>query len=103
MQILIEISDETYKKIQNKILYPWDVESILNGISTPKGHGRLIDADALCEELGDINMDIYTNEVKEMIDNAPTVIEADKDNQFIEMLKLTIDECLKNELREYKG
>ena len=29
--------------------------------------------------------------------------EADKEKQFIEMRKLTIDECLKNELREYKG
>ena len=34
---------------------------------------RLIDADALKEEFGDINMDIYTDEVKEYIDDAPTI------------------------------
>ena len=34
---------------------------------------RLIDADALKEEFGDVNMDIYTDEVKEYIDDAPTI------------------------------
>lgn len=34
---------------------------------------RPIDADALKEEFGDINMDIYTDEVKEYIDDAPTI------------------------------
>ena len=34
---------------------------------------RLIDADALCNELGEVNMDIYTDEVKEYINSAPTI------------------------------
>lgn len=35
--------------------------------------GRLIDADWLIKELGDINMDIYTDEVKDYINEAPTI------------------------------
>lgn len=34
---------------------------------------RLIDADALKEQFGDTNMDIYADEVKEYIDEAPTI------------------------------
>ncbi len=34
---------------------------------------RWIDAEWLCNELGDINMDIYTDEVKEYIDSAPSI------------------------------
>ena len=34
---------------------------------------RPIDADALKVKLGDTNMDILTNEVKELIDSTPTV------------------------------
>ena len=34
---------------------------------------RYIDAEWLCNELGDINMDIYTDEVKKYIDSAPSI------------------------------
>ena len=34
---------------------------------------RWIDAEWLCNELGDINMDIYTDEVKEYINSAPSI------------------------------
>ena len=34
---------------------------------------KWIDAEWLAEELGDVNMDIYTNEVKEYIDSAPSI------------------------------
>ena len=34
---------------------------------------KWIDAEWLAEELGDVNMDIYTNEVKEYIDSAPNI------------------------------
>ena len=34
---------------------------------------RYIDADALCNELGEVNMDIYTDEVKEYINSAPSI------------------------------
>ena len=34
---------------------------------------RYIDAEWLKTELGDVNMDIYTDEVKEYIDSAPSI------------------------------
>lgn len=46
--------------------------AILNGTVLPKGHGRLIDADAVLEEP-------YGNTYKD-IDIAETIIEADKED-----------------------
>lgn len=53
MQIVIEIPEKIYKAIQdntycgisNSDMY----DAIRNGIPLPKGHGRLIDADAFIE------------------------------------------------------
>lgn len=47
------------------------IKCILNGTPLPKGHGRLIDADAVLEEpIGNTHKDI---------DIAETIIEADKE------------------------
>lgn len=52
----------------------------IQAIQIPKGHGRLIDGDKFKETMGDTNMDIYTDEVKEHIDDAPTILEAEGQN-----------------------
>lgn len=49
-------------------------------IEIPTPHGRLIDGDKFKETMGDTNMDIYTDEVKEHIDDAPTILEAEGQN-----------------------
>ncbi len=89
MQIVIEIPDKRYKDIQRiasvqlEDRYYQTVEQIIaRGTPLPKGHGRLIDADELY-------LDIQTDEemrlgehlewVKNRFDNAPTIIEADKE------------------------
>ena len=75
MQIVIEIDEENYEK--NKYgRCPVAVmrKSIRNGTPLPKGHGRLIDADAIDTRWSD-------PEVSETLDEAPTVIEADKEEQ----------------------
>lgn len=71
MQIVIDIPEEDYKFVKKQvadgITNPLKI-CIANGTPLPKGHGRLIDADALLE--------------KHRIDLsavAPTVIEADKE------------------------
>lgn len=51
MKIVIDILEEIYKEIkENRYIYEEDVEevalSILCGTPLPKGHGRLVDADA---------------------------------------------------------
>ena len=90
MQIVIDIPEEVYNSIQdndycgisNSDMY----NAIVNGIPLPKGHGRLIDADAVEKEMNkseveaDRNADYYTADkidcAMEYIINAQTIIEA---------------------------
>ena len=90
MQIVIDIPDRIYKIIQNKRLNIIDDEileqAVKNGTPLPKGHGRLIDADALkeCEQKWscDYEPDGYSHVVEiRDIDDEPTIIEADKEQK----------------------
>lgn len=80
MKIVIDIPDEDYDTLinHNDDRLPAVIarlrlfEVIKNGTPLPKGHGRLIDADALVTK-GDVTksyLSIF----------APTIIEADKEN-----------------------
>lgn len=69
MKLVIDISEEDYEYIKNS--NDMNFNAIKNGTPLPKGHGRLIDADELLEE---INQFDYYDNVRE----APTIIEADK-------------------------
>lgn len=86
MQIVIDIPNSTFtdlKKKQNRTEV--DV-AVLNGTPLPKGHGRLIDADALekkmCDretEIGDDKALWESSAVSVALDMfAPTIIKADK-------------------------
>lgn len=87
MQIVIDIPNEDYEYIKDR--YDIDnvmvqsnlIDSIMNGKTLPKGHGRLIDADELKKYYThdtDWEYPVNTNEyVNETIDNAPTIIEAE--------------------------
>lgn len=84
MQIKIEISDEDYKDIIENGLcgYSSVRENVSNAIflgkPLPKGHGDLIDRDAL-ESHDEYDGQGFTKSVyKDDIDLAPTIIEADK-------------------------
>lgn len=78
-QIVINISDGTYNRCKNERvgLLPFDIPevcgAIKNGTPLPKGHGRLIDADAL--PLNNIDDANYGSNY---IRIAPTIIETDK-------------------------
>jgi len=83
IELVIKISKETYQGVvsTNKIHGRWgnDLLGILctgiaNGTQLPKGHGRLIDADALIDTLGCSDRDIYTKTCIE--EDTPTIIEA---------------------------
>lgn len=74
MQIVIDIADEYYEYLK-KLMLNGDVlgareRKILNGTPLPKGHGRLIDINALTFEVkgGDT-----------LLVDAPTILEADKE------------------------
>lgn len=79
MKIVIDIDDETYKQAINRTEFDTlslgleVIEAVQNGIPLPKGHGRLIDADKI--------MRVDHIVLESAIDNAPTIIEADKEGE----------------------
>lgn len=85
IELVIKIPEEIYKasqiidvKYEDVIQIPLEV--IKNGISLPKGHGRLIDADTIYLIDEDF---LYQSDyvvAEGAVDNAPTIIEADKES-----------------------
>ncbi len=73
MQIVIDISEESYKYIKIGYVTSDLIRAIKESIVLPKGHGRLIDADALNRK--DVNC---ANVPMNFIDTAQTIVEADK-------------------------
>lgn len=83
MKIVINIPEELYKKISlNNPPYGEDFPlyyAVRNCEKLPKGHGRLIDADDLrCENADFDTYNDYCTMFDE-IDNAQTIVEADKE------------------------
>ena len=85
MKIVIDIPEHTFKMVN---MFGWDNEyndiferALENSIVLPKGHGRLIDADAILNDrwlIEKYNGELVTVIYAEDIDTAPTIIEADK-------------------------
>ena len=82
MQIVIDIDEETYADIKKGKVYssyrdvPQEsVLAIANGTLLPKGHGRLIDADAIVMPILETEDD--EKWVRIAINSAQTIIEAD--------------------------
>lgn len=82
MQIVIDISEKEYTAIKRNefgIFGGHIYKAIRNGIPLPKGHGRLGDLDALHAEVSSWGMNDYEpSDFTYEIDEAPTIIEADK-------------------------
>ena len=76
IELVIKIPESIWVAIQNGeycgILDDRTYNAIKNGTPLPKGHGRLIDADALWKKW------VFDAIGKQEIDDAPTIIEADK-------------------------
>ena len=99
MQIVIDIPEGIYNTaVKGGYVYSMDeskvINAIANGKSLPKGHGRLIDeqniSDYVHSHIQEINtgygdLNSHTNRILRMIesyiDNAPTIIEADKEDK----------------------
>ena len=101
MQIVIELADEEYEKNKkNRCDYHTLCTAIKKGTPLPKGHGRLIDADAFCKILKQVSDErrydtLFSDNLLSVADvfdaiisdlkgtsldgymNAPTIIEAD--------------------------
>lgn len=78
IKLVVEIDEETYNDIQSRdwkngeLVFSEEWKAIHNGTPLPKEHGRLIDADEL-------DIKTITIVLKNDIENAPTIIEADKE------------------------
>jgi hypothetical protein len=94
MQVVINISEEDYEGLKRKdkfndMYLNYYEKLIANGVPIPKGHGRLVDADALekkmCdreEELGDDKALWESSAVSVALNMfAPTIIEADRSEE----------------------
>lgn len=87
MKIVIDIDEENYKscltgEYVRKVIYCDLVCAIRRGTILPKGHGRLIDADALDLEKEVSMADDWktAHEIANCVKYAPTIIEADKES-----------------------
>ena len=93
MQIMInipdaikEMADEGDKKLIHMMWMLILIDAIKNGVVLPKGHGRLIDETKLEDIIHDkgfnskfMNPVFTMTEVADMMDDVPTVIEADEE------------------------
>ena len=86
IELIVKIPEEYYETLRKtdmifsgqrsgKTFVSVIFEAIANGTPLPKGHGRLIDADAVDTRYSD-------PEVVETLDEAPTIIEADKEREI---------------------
>jgi len=77
IELVIKIPQETYDFLKRYGTDGGIIEkAVLNGTRLPKGHGRLIDADALIESYDEYLG--YDDEIQD-IENEPTILEADKE------------------------
>lgn len=87
MQIVIDIHEKDYQSILNSGQVPYGVVyAIMNGTPLPKGHGRLIDADKLHQDIFDDDCWQFSGGISpnegyswKQVQNAPTIVEADKE------------------------
>ena len=92
MKLIIDIPDEVYKRIEvNKdydicaLTYAID-NAIKNGDEIPKGHGRIIDEQALVDIIerrwkNKQITDTKYNTFLEILDYVPTVVDKEADNE----------------------
>lgn len=103
MKLIIDIPEEMYNNYKEYVILNNDAgypslghlyEIIGKGVPLPKGHGRLIDAEKIANEINTLkdNWNRYGNEYEsgryesydyavDEIEKAPTIIEADKEGE----------------------
>lgn len=82
MQIVIDISKDDYRKVQDgRANVSMMQKAIRNGTPLPKGHGRLIDADDLMEIYSQFEFCSDMGDAMEILDHKPTIIEADTESE----------------------
>ena len=89
MQVLIDIDDDLYVRLfdnggDNVMDMRRACVAIRKGIVISKGHGRLVDADVIDDNIYDLTrgMDLNYNQIISVLDGAPTIIPADKESEI---------------------
>ena len=81
MKLIIDIDNDVYNECQGHIYFPDTggelFNAVKNGAPLPKGHGRLIDADAYRKEMFDSREFNFFK----TLDMQPTIIEADTESE----------------------
>ena len=82
MQIVIDIDENVFTRLFDNGIEDYEIakddlcaiaKTIRKGTPLPKGHGRLIDADKFISE--------HFGEIARLVDDAPTIIEADTESE----------------------
>ena len=84
MQVVIDIPKEDWEFIKESDGCRWSraiIEGVINGTPLPKGHGRLIDANILAKRMIEYGWKHIDSTVHEFVEDAPTIIEADKEEK----------------------
>ena len=82
LELVIKIDEELYNNLKSLQFTTFEEDIIINGTPLPKGHGRLIDADALQTEMEkDVRKAMSFVDLKDFVWLAPTIIEADKESE----------------------
>lgn len=84
IELVIKIPEEYYKSIKEIPVEQSTADMLIikNGTPLPKGHGDLIDGDALRKEILSWGMNDYEpSDFIDEIDMADVIIEADKENK----------------------
>ena len=89
IELVIKLSEESYKATCNGYMLPSDVENVVQGIKNgtllPKGHGKLIDSNILkghidkLPALPDGNFAGNHSALKALINMQPTIIPAESE------------------------
>ena len=91
MQVVVEVDTKVYEhaKLRDALGQSSVYSQIIaNGTPLPRCHGRLIDADKLdTRERGNNSQRCMWYNIKQIIDSAPTIIEADKESEECQTLK----------------
>ena len=79
MQLIIDISEDSYKATCNGCMLPPDVKNIVQGIKNgtplPKGHGKIIDVNEAINYIDDYALGFFG------FDGVPAIIEADTESE----------------------
>lgn len=80
MRLIIDIPEEDYIRLRDEGMFgnvTTFKRAVREGIPLPKGHGRLIDVDELYDSLK-FPTQQFALAFKQVLNDAPTIIEADK-------------------------